>query len=145
MKNLVLLATVILLVVISINIHLVMLKIIIHFRKKIPRLTTRHFVGDVLIVILAHSLEILLFALGLYALDSSGHYGRLVTTSSEGFFGEFVYFSAITYTTLGFGDITPIGPLRLLAAVEAITGLILSAWTASVIFVGVLRYSTQND
>ena len=97
-----------------------------------------------MIVILTHSLEIILFAAGMYSLESSGYYGHIVT-SGERLFGEFVYFSAITYTTLGFGDITPLGPLRILAGVEALTGLILSAWTASVIFVGVLRYSTQNE
>lgn len=144
LKSFVLLLTVTLLIVISINIHLMMLKIIMHFRKKTPHLTTRHIVGDVLIVILTHSLEIILFATGMYALESSGYYGHIVT-SGEGLFGEFVYFSAITYTTLGFGDITPLGPLRILAGVEALTGLILNAWTASVIFVGVLRYSTQNE
>ncbi len=144
LKSIILVLTATLLVVLSINIHLLMLKIIMHFRKKTPRLTTRHIVSDVLIVILTHSLEIILFATGMYALESSGYYGHIIT-SGEGLFSEFVYFSAITYTTLGFGDITPVGPLRILAGVEAITGLILCAWTASVIFVGVLRYSTQNE
>lgn len=144
LKSIIILATVILLVVLSINIHLLMLKIVMHFRKIASRLTTRRIVSDVLIVILAHVLEILLFATAMYALENSGYFGHIVT-GGEKLFGEFVYFSAITYTTLGFGDITPMGPLRMLAGVEAITGLILSAWTASVIFVGVLRYSTQND
>ena len=144
LKNILLVTTVTLLVVLSINIHLLMLKIIMRFRKRTPLLTTRHIVGDVLIVILTHSLEIILFAAGMYALERSNYYGH-IATSGEGLFGEFVYLSAITFTTLGFGDITPVGPLRVLAGVEAITGLILSAWTASVIFVGVLRYSTQGE
>ena len=144
LKSIIPLLTTILLVIISIYIHWMMLKIIMQLRKKTPRLTIRHIVGDVLIVILTHTLEIILFAVGMYALERSGYYGHIVT-NGEGLFGEFVYFSAITYTTLGFGDITPVGPLRVLAGVEAITGPILSAWTASVIFVGVLRYSSQDE
>jgi hypothetical protein len=144
LKSILLLITVILLVVLSINIHLLMLMVIMRFRKKAPRLTAGHIVGDVSIAILAHSLEIILFAMGMYALARSGYYGHIVT-SGEGSLGDFVYFSAITYTSLGFGDITPVGPLRVLAGVEVLIGLVLSAWTASVIFSGVLRYSTQNE
>jgi voltage-gated potassium channel Kch len=32
------------------------------------------------------------------------------------------YFSVVTFTTLGYGDITPVGISRLIAAVEAFTG-----------------------
>lgn len=37
-------------------------------------------------------------------------------------FGECLYFSVVTFTTLGYGDITPAGFGRLIAAVEAFTG-----------------------
>lgn len=144
LKSIVLVLTTVILITICINIHLMMLKIIMYFRKKIPGITTRHIVGDVLLMILTHSLEIIVFAAGMYALEHSGYYGHIVT-SGEGLFGEFVYLSAITYTTLGFGDVTPVGPLRFLTGVESLTGLALSSWTASVIFVGVLRFSTQNE
>ena len=144
LKSIILVLATLILVAICLNIHLVMLKTIMHFRRKIPIPTTRHIVGDVLIAILTHSLEIILFAAGMFALGSSGNYGYIVS-HGEGLFGEYVYLSAITYTTLGFGDITPVGPLRFLSGVEALTGLVLSAWTASVIFVGVLRYSTQDE
>lgn len=144
LKNIILVLTTIILIVMSINIHLVMLKIIMHYRRKMPIPTTGDIVTNVLIAILTHSLEIVLFAAGMYILESSGYYGH-IATNGEGLFGEYVYLSAITYTTLGFGDITPVGPLRFLAGAEALTGLVLSAWTASVIFVGVLRYSTQEE
>lgn len=36
--------------------------------------------------------------------------------------GNCLYFSVVTFTTLGYGDIVPIGTSRLLAAVEAFTG-----------------------
>ncbi len=33
-----------------------------------------------------------------------------------------LYFSVVTFTTLGYGDLTPLGPSRLFAALEAFTG-----------------------
>ncbi len=36
---------------------------------------------------------------------------------------ETIYFSVVTYTTLGYGDITPVGPCRYFAAFEALLGL----------------------
>ncbi|MEM9882591.1 MAG: potassium channel family protein, partial [Planctomycetota bacterium] len=51
-----------------------------------------------------------------------------------GGFGDAVYFSAAVYTTVGFGDITPVGHLRLLVGIEALTGLMLVAWSASFTF-----------
>lgn len=38
---------------------------------------------------------------------------------------ESIYFSLVTLTTLGFGDIVPKGPTRLIAATQAMLGLIL--------------------
>ncbi len=44
---------------------------------------------------------------------------------------ELRYFSTLTYTSLGFGDIVPLGVAGRLARSEALTGLVLIAWTAS--------------
>ena len=46
-------------------------------------------------------------------------------------FVDVLYFSASTYTSLGYGDIVPLGNAGLLAGSEALTGLVLIAWTAS--------------
>jgi hypothetical protein len=45
------------------------------------------------------------------------------------------YFSFVTYTSLGFGDIEPLGNLRFLTGLEALTGLVLITWTASFMFI----------
>ena len=42
-----------------------------------------------------------------------------------------VYLAAATYTTLGFGDLAPVGPLRFLAGTMALTGFVLITWSAS--------------
>jgi len=41
-------------------------------------------------------------------------------------FSDTIYFSVITLSTVGYGDITPVGPLvRALATVEVVAGLLL--------------------
>jgi len=51
-----------------------------------------------------------------------------------------LYFSAETYTSLGYGDVVPTGPLRTLAGVEALNGLLLIGWSASFTYVAMQRF-----
>ena len=83
--------------------------------------------------IAVHLAEIAFFSLALNTLLQDGHYGYLDGVDVREA-GSLFYYSAITFTTVGYGDITPIGDIRLFAAVEALTGMVLVAWTASVIF-----------
>lgn len=46
-------------------------------------------------------------------------------------FADYLYFSTATYTSLGYGDIYPLGGLRLMARIETIVGLMMIAWSAS--------------
>jgi hypothetical protein len=50
-----------------------------------------------------------------------------------------VYFSAMTYSTVGFGDLSPVGAVRLLSGMEAITGLLLITWSASFTYLEMSR------
>lgn len=50
-----------------------------------------------------------------------------------------VYLAATTYTTLGFGDLTPVGPIRFLAGMVALTGFVLIAWSASFTYLEMSR------
>ena len=52
---------------------------------------------------------------------------------------SFLYFSAETYTSLGFGDVFPVGEMRLLAGIEALTGLLMIGWTTSFTYLEMLR------
>lgn len=45
-----------------------------------------------------------------------------------------LYFSTVTYTTVGYGDITLDAPSRMLAAIEAMNGFLLFGWTTAFIF-----------
>jgi hypothetical protein len=82
-------------------------------------------------VMALHILEIAFYALGYWTLSfaGGGFTGRM-----DGGALDYLYFSAQNYSTLGYGDITPLGPARLLAAVEPLTGLILLAWSGAFLF-----------
>jgi len=81
----------------------------------------------------AHVIEIWVFGFGYYFLTQSGQFGSL-----EGGFTHALadcgYYSFVTYTTLGFGDLIPKGPIRFLTGMEALTGLLLITWTASFMY-----------
>jgi voltage-gated potassium channel Kch len=58
-------------------------------------------------------------------------------------FEEALYFSTVTYTTLGYGDIVLDDRWRLLSSVEAANGLIIFAWTTALVIVALRRFSKQ--
>ena len=49
------------------------------------------------------------------------------------------YFSMVTFTTLGYGDIVPKGNWRLLASSQAACGIIMFGWTTAIVI-----YSVQH-
>ena len=96
-----------------------------------PRL--RVLVG-ILGTLAAHIIEMWIFAFGYYFMVHSNKFGAL-KGAFDGSLLDCVYFSFVTYTSLGFGDIEPLGYLRFLAGLEALTGLVLITWTASFMFI----------
>jgi hypothetical protein len=72
----------------------------------------------------------------------SAVYGSVPSFSGvpvEGFL-DCLYFSVVTYTSLGFGDHVPVSHARLLAGVEALKGLMLIGWSASFTYLAMERY-----
>jgi len=61
------------------------------------------------------------------------HQGALAT------FDEALYFSIVTFTTLGFGDITLNSDWRLLGSFEAANGIILFGWSTALVFAFIQR------
>ncbi len=76
----------------------------------------------------AHVIEVVVFGVGWLILIRAG--AVELSIPSPGL-GEIVYFSGSVYTSLGFGDIVPVSGGRFLVVIEAVTGLVLIAWTAS--------------
>jgi hypothetical protein len=89
--------------------------------------------------LLAHAVEVWIFAVAYYVMHRMPGWGEL-QGNFNGSLMDSVYFSFTTFTTLGFGDIQPIGHLRYLTGIESLTGLVLITWTASFLFVEMQRY-----
>jgi len=109
---------------------------------RLPGLPVPHRL-KLLVVILgafvAHAIEIALYGVALYSLVRWTGAGSLVGTAGFSL-ANCIYFSAETYTSLGFGDLTPVGPIRLLAGAEALNGLLLIGWSASFTYIAMERF-----
>ena len=67
------------------------------------------------------SLEAALWALGYWLLGALPN------------FSEAFYFSLVTFTTLGYGDVTLSEEWRMLGALEAANGIVMFGWTTALI------------
>jgi voltage-gated potassium channel Kch len=77
--------------------------------------------------VLAHLLEITVW--GLY------YYWRDILPDVE----TSVYFSAVTYATIGYGDVVPPPDWRLLAGMEGLVGILMCGWSGGFFFATVAR------
>lgn len=124
-----------------INIVVISLAVFIHYEtlfslsKFLPRLALpRHRVLLALIaVLLAHTFEVWIFSVAYYLLHADGGFGALTGNFSDSLL-DCAYFSFTVYTSLGFGDIVPVGDLRFLCGLESLIGLVMIAWSASFMY-----------
>jgi hypothetical protein len=98
----------------------------------------------ILVAFLGHAVEIGLYGLVLHVLITYVHAGSLSSIDQSSITAA-LYFSAETYTSLGFGDLTPSGPVRLLAGVEALNGLLLIGWSASFTYLSMERFWQRGE
>ncbi|MDX1755315.1 MAG: potassium channel family protein [Marinobacter sp.] len=104
-----------------------------------PNLHRSRVVLAVLGALVAHALEVWVFAGGYYLMHHADTFGHL-TGNFTGSLMDCAYFSFTVFSTLGFGDIEPFGAIRYLAGIEALTGLMLITWSASFLFIEMQRY-----
>ena len=139
--------------VFALNAAIVALAVTIHYEMLyqlsvlIPKLRIKHrrrIVFGVFGAMIAHALEIWLFAGAYYFMHHADGWGTL----SGNFSGSWLdcgYFSATTFTTLGFGDIVPSGNIQHLTGIESLTGLVLITWTASFLYFEMQRHWVTTD
>jgi hypothetical protein len=84
-------------------------------------------------LLLFHVAEIWLFGLVIFALMHVPGAGSV--HGVEHLLLDSIYLSATSYTTVGFGDLAPVGPLRILVATESLAGLLLIGWSASFTYI----------
>ena len=82
----------------------------------------------------AHSIEIWVFAFAYYFMLKDGGFG-ILRGDFDGSMLDCTYYSFITYSSLGLGDIAPSGSIRFITGLESLTGLVLISWTASFLFI----------
>jgi len=130
------------LVIVSVGVHYEALKLAYQFVANVSHPHRLRVAIGVLIAFVAHMLEASLFAVGWLVLIRGGM--AELSIPDPGFM-DALYFSFSTYSSLGYGDIVPLGDSRMLAGIEAILGLVLIAWTASFTYLEMRDNWTDED
>jgi len=114
------------------------------------RLTSNHLAelplrprARIIVVVLAtfvgHTAAVWTYAFAYWVLMVKWQIGGFAGLPVDGF-QDCLYFSVVTYTSLGFGDQIPTSHARLIAGVEALNGLLLIGWSASFTYLAMERY-----
>jgi hypothetical protein len=79
-------------------------------------------IATVLVLMAAHTSEVMVWSMAYLLVDAVPPGGGVV------------YFAFVNYTTLGYGDITPVKEWQLLGPMTAMNGVLLFGWSTAVIF-----------
>lgn len=93
-----------------------------HFALRPAVLLTTTMIGTVVILMLAHMIEVAVWAVT---------YAIVGAAPAE---ADVLYFAFVNYTTLGYGDVVPVKEWRLLGPATAMCGVLLFGWSTAVIF-----------
>lgn len=85
-----------------------------------------------------HVLEIACYGVAYWGMDQLPGIGLARGVADISLF-DGIYLSAMAYSTVSFGDISPDGALRVMAGMEAIAGLMMIAWSASFTYLEMAR------
>jgi hypothetical protein len=95
-------------------------------------LVTLIMVGTVSVLMAAHTSEVFVWSFA-YAITNAA--------PAE---ADLLYFAFVNYTTLGYGDVTPVERWQLLGPITAMNGVLLFGWSTAVIF-EVLRRAMKHE
>jgi Ion channel len=84
-----------------------------------------------LVLMIAHTVEIIVWSLA-YAIVGAAPAGS-----------DLLYFAFVNYTTLGYGDVTPLKEWRLIGPMTAMNGILMFGWSTAVLF-EVLRKTVEH-
>ena len=90
-------------------------------------------------LLIAHALEIWVFAFGYMFANWAPDMGHIAGVEHPDAF-DYMYLSSMVYATVGFGDLVPVGAMRMISAAEALTGLALITWSASFTFLAMQKF-----
>lgn len=114
----------------NIAIHAVVMVAVIKVTRIADELATSHqtlrliavMIATVTVLMIAHLAEVIVWSL-MYAIVSAAPAGT-----------DLIYFAFVNYTTLGYGDVTPVERWHLLGPMTAMNGVLLFGWSTAVIF-----------
>jgi hypothetical protein len=90
-------------------------------------------IAAVSVLMLAHTAEVMVWSLA-YAITDAAPAGA-----------DLMYFAFVNYTTLGYGDVTPVETWRLIGPMTAMNGVLLFGWSTAVIFDVLRRAMMRSD
>jgi hypothetical protein len=123
-----------------IGLHYEVLRACIRFLPAVSHQRRQRVVILIFVILFTHAVEIWLFALAYYGLLQFDAFGAIVGQDAQiDTLIDHAYFSGMVYTTVGFGDVVPRGPIRFMAGMEALTGLVMITWSASFTFLEMQR------
>ena len=99
-------------------------------------------IGVLLVMIgllIAHALEIWVFAFGYMFAEWAPNMGHIEGVDEPDAW-DYMYLSSMVFATVGFGDLVPVGAMRMISAAEALTGLSLITWSASFTFLAMQKF-----
>ena len=114
----------------NIVIHALVMTAVVRVAHRVAARETTHpaallisvMVATVSVLMAAHLSEVLVWSLA-YAVVDAAPTGA-----------DLMYFAFVNYTTLGYGDVTPVERWRLLGPMTAMNGVRLFGWSTAVIF-----------
>ncbi|MBC8306920.1 MAG: hypothetical protein H8E55_65575 [Pelagibacterales bacterium] len=85
------------------------------------------------ILICSHIVQVFLFILLYFFLVKFSPFFGAFSGTTKNIFLHIFYYLFNCYTTLGMGDVFATGPIRIIAVLESLIGLIMIAWSASLL------------
>lgn len=115
-------------------------------RRKIERSRDRRAILKIIFSLLAlHIIEIWCFGLTYWGLSFVPSTGYVHGEHGTDTLFDAIYLSATTYSTVGFGDLAPVGAIRLISGLESLVGLLLITWSASFTYLEMSRLWSRPD
>ena len=86
-----------------------------------------------LVLMAAHMLEVFAWSVAYAVVNAAPDDANLV------------YFAFVNYTTLGYGDVTPLARWRLLGPMTAMNGVLMFGWSTALIFEVLIKAIDQDE
>ena len=90
-------------------------------------------IATALALMAAHTLEVFVWSVAYAVVNAAPDDANLV------------YFAFVNYTTLGYGDVTPLAKWRLLGPMTAMNGVLMFGWSTALIFEVLIKTIGQRE